>query len=142
MVTNVLLCQKWNPEIGMRVTELEKLPLCVKLMNIPMEAWSVEGIRALASGIDTPIVMDNTTAHMCQYGNGRSDYARVLIEVDAKKEIKSVIKVQYTEKEQKVRGTQVYLKGLKAVEEIAAKKRSEENMQRTRRKESEEFTLV
>ncbi|GJY73860.1 RNA-directed DNA polymerase, eukaryota, reverse transcriptase zinc-binding domain protein [Tanacetum coccineum] len=153
MVKNVpLFMQQWNPKIGMKVTEPEKLPIRVKLMNLPMEAWSVEGISTLASGIGTPIVMDNTTAHMCQYGSRRSDFARVLIEIDAKKEMKDVIKIEYTNKERKVRGTKEVKIGYnwkplmcshckvfghnhdkctvrpRIVEEIAAKKRDEENM--------------
>ncbi|GJX81716.1 RNA-directed DNA polymerase, eukaryota, reverse transcriptase zinc-binding domain protein [Tanacetum coccineum] len=168
MVKNVpVFAQQWNLEIGMKVTEPEKLPIRVKLMNLPMEAWSVEGISALASGIGTPIVMDNTTAHMCQYGSRRSDFARVLIEIDAKKEMKDVIKIQYTDKERKVRGTKEVKIGYdwkplmcsyckvfghnhdkytvrpRTVEEIAAKKRDEENMQKERMERgNDEFTQV
>ncbi|PWA78603.1 hypothetical protein CTI12_AA213030 [Artemisia annua] len=39
--------------------------------------------------------MDDMTARMCQYGKGRLGYARVLVEVDAKKEFKDNIVVQY-----------------------------------------------
>lgn len=45
----------------------------------------MEGISARTSNLETPMVIDNKTAHMCQFGVGRSEYARVLIEFDAKK---------------------------------------------------------
>nr|GEW05955.1 hypothetical protein [Tanacetum cinerariifolium] len=32
-----------------------------------------------------PIMMDNTTAHMCHHGSGRAGYARILVEIEAKK---------------------------------------------------------
>lgn len=39
MVNNVpLFVQKWNPEVGMRKTEPDKIQLWVKMVNIPMEA--------------------------------------------------------------------------------------------------------
>ncbi|PWA93067.1 zinc knuckle CX2CX4HX4C [Artemisia annua] len=45
------------------------------------------------------------TAHMCQFGVGRSDYARVLVEIDAIKQVKSTIQIQYVDKNQNVKGT-------------------------------------
>ncbi|PWA95356.1 hypothetical protein CTI12_AA050890 [Artemisia annua] len=62
------------------------------MMNVPMEAWSKEGISAMASCLGKPKLMDFMTAKMCQLGVGRSDYARVLVELNANgiKEIKVV----------------------------------------------------
>nr|GEW55871.1 hypothetical protein [Tanacetum cinerariifolium] len=44
------------------------------------DAWSVDGISALASSLGNPLIMDTTTAAMCHNGMGRLDYARVLVE--------------------------------------------------------------
>lgn len=55
----------------------------VKLFNVPLEAWSINGISAIASSLGKPIIMDNATAKMCNEGIGMINYARVLIEVDA-----------------------------------------------------------
>ncbi|GJX32066.1 hypothetical protein Tco_0241921 [Tanacetum coccineum] len=46
-----------------------------------MEDWK-KGISKLASSIGQPLVMDEMTSTMCQYGRGRIGYARVLVEVD------------------------------------------------------------
>ncbi|GJR48284.1 RNA-directed DNA polymerase, eukaryota, reverse transcriptase zinc-binding domain protein [Tanacetum coccineum] len=39
-------------------TEHDNLPLWVKLCNIPLEAWIVNGVSALASRIGRPLIMD------------------------------------------------------------------------------------
>ncbi|GJU81561.1 RNA-directed DNA polymerase, eukaryota, reverse transcriptase zinc-binding domain protein [Tanacetum coccineum] len=83
-----LFVQKWDPDIGMKKTEPSSLPIWIKMVNIPMEAWSMEGISALASSIGKAMIMDEMTASMCHNGVGRTDYARVLVEIDAKVELK------------------------------------------------------
>ncbi|GKA63786.1 RNA-directed DNA polymerase, eukaryota, reverse transcriptase zinc-binding domain protein [Tanacetum coccineum] len=59
------------------------------------EGSSVKGIGALASSLDKPILIDGMTAKMCAKGEGRLRFARVLIEIDASKELKKEIKVVY-----------------------------------------------
>ena len=49
--------------------------------------------------------MDTMTVNMCHHGMARLNYARVLIEVEANKEWKSKIEVQYRDKKNKVKGT-------------------------------------
>ena len=90
-----LFVQKWNPEIGMQIIEPKKLPVWVKMTNIPFEAWSMKRVSALASSLGKPMVMDSMTASMCYSGVGNIDYARVLVEIDAEKEIRNEIEVQY-----------------------------------------------
>nr|GEY29000.1 hypothetical protein [Tanacetum cinerariifolium] len=41
----------------------------VKMLKIPMEAWSVKGISALASSLGKPIIMDKVTTRMCRIKN-------------------------------------------------------------------------
>ncbi|GJY85020.1 RNA-directed DNA polymerase, eukaryota, reverse transcriptase zinc-binding domain protein [Tanacetum coccineum] len=106
MVNNrTLFVQKWDPEIGVQKVEPITLPLWVKLMNIPIEAWRMEGISAMASSLGKPMVMDYVIANMREFGVGRSNYDRVLVEIDAKKEIKEEIKIKYTDKGNCVKGT-------------------------------------
>ncbi|GJY27864.1 zinc knuckle CX2CX4HX4C containing protein [Tanacetum coccineum] len=57
-----------------------KVPLWVKLCNVPLEAWTVKGISALASRLSKPLVMDSMTVEMCKQSNGKVRYARVLSE--------------------------------------------------------------
>nr|GEW63500.1 hypothetical protein [Tanacetum cinerariifolium] len=57
-----LFVQKWSSEIGMQKVEPKKMLVWVKINNVPLEAWSVKGISALATGLGKPILMDTMTA--------------------------------------------------------------------------------
>ncbi|GJT67556.1 putative reverse transcriptase domain-containing protein, partial [Tanacetum coccineum] len=46
-----LYVQKWNPIIGLEKVDAIKIPVWAKLINIQLEAWSKEGISALASSL-------------------------------------------------------------------------------------------
>ncbi|GKB13881.1 retrovirus-related pol polyprotein from transposon TNT 1-94 [Tanacetum coccineum] len=70
-------------EIGMQKAEHCKLPVWVRMTEVPLEAWSTDGISALANSLGIPLIMDAMTASMCHSGMGRTDFARVLIEMDA-----------------------------------------------------------
>nr|GEX46196.1 hypothetical protein [Tanacetum cinerariifolium] len=93
-----LIVQNWSPEVCLYKPEPYKVPLWVKMFDIPFEAWSHKGISKLASSIGKPLIMDEMIANMCQFGRGRIGFARVLIEVDAKKPFKDRIDVQYRDK--------------------------------------------
>ncbi|GKC83893.1 RNA-directed DNA polymerase, eukaryota, reverse transcriptase zinc-binding domain protein, partial [Tanacetum coccineum] len=97
-----LFVQKWSSEIIMQKVEPRKMPVWVKINNVPLEAWSVKGISALASGLG--ILMDTITAKMCHKGIGSLGFARVLVEMDAAKDLKTKIEIQYTDKSNNIKG--------------------------------------
>ncbi|GKE67880.1 RNA-directed DNA polymerase, eukaryota, reverse transcriptase zinc-binding domain protein, partial [Tanacetum coccineum] len=66
---------------------------------------SSEGISALARSLGRPLIMDNMTARMCQFREGRLDYARVLVEFDVMKGCKDKIEIQYRDKNNNVKGS-------------------------------------
>nr|GEX34580.1 zinc knuckle CX2CX4HX4C [Tanacetum cinerariifolium] len=72
-----------------------KVHVWVRIMNVPLEAWNVEGISRLASMISNPIIMDRITTYMCEKYYGRAIFARVLVEVDAEKGLADNIEVCY-----------------------------------------------
>ncbi|GJY63014.1 RNA-directed DNA polymerase, eukaryota, reverse transcriptase zinc-binding domain protein [Tanacetum coccineum] len=72
---------------------------------VPLEAWSVDGISALASSLGNPLIMDTMTANMCHNGVGRLNFARVLVEMEADKEFKKSIEVQYRDSVNNIKGT-------------------------------------
>nr|GFB16362.1 hypothetical protein [Tanacetum cinerariifolium] len=78
-----------------RVESANKLPLCVKLRNLPLEAWSNKGISALASRLGIPLIMDKVTTDMRNGCIGRVGFARVLIEVVAEKGLPNNIDIVY-----------------------------------------------
>ncbi|GJU69887.1 RNA-directed DNA polymerase, eukaryota, reverse transcriptase zinc-binding domain protein [Tanacetum coccineum] len=91
------------------VEEPKKMPVWVKITNVPLEAWSVKGISALASNLGKPIVIDSMTASMCHKGIGNLSYARVLVEMEAIKELKNEIEIQYVDKSKNVKGSKKVL---------------------------------
>ncbi|GJZ99623.1 RNA-directed DNA polymerase, eukaryota, reverse transcriptase zinc-binding domain protein [Tanacetum coccineum] len=68
-----------------------KLPLWVKLYNIPLEAWNVKGITAIASILGKLIIMDEITTRMCAKGEGRigfaSEYVKRKENLDKRKKV-------------------------------------------------------
>ncbi|GKB64760.1 RNA-directed DNA polymerase, eukaryota, reverse transcriptase zinc-binding domain protein [Tanacetum coccineum] len=97
MVNNKpMFIQKWDTSIIMDRKEPKALPLWVKLHSVPIEAWTVNGISAIASSLGKPLIMDKTTTKMCNEGRGRFSYARVLIEVQAEKEFKEKVEICYS----------------------------------------------
>ncbi|GJZ66378.1 RNA-directed DNA polymerase, eukaryota, reverse transcriptase zinc-binding domain protein [Tanacetum coccineum] len=93
IVENGVFYFKFQGEDG-----IKEIPVWVKMRNVPMEAWSVKGISALASSIGKPVIMDEITAKMCVTGVGRVGFARVLVEIVVEKGIKDKIKIMYKSK--------------------------------------------
>nr|GEV29283.1 hypothetical protein [Tanacetum cinerariifolium] len=95
-----ILLAKFSDERGMEEAKPKKLLVWARLINVPMEAWSVEGISALASSIiGKPIIMDGIVAKMCKTWEGRLGYARVLVELNAEKKVKDKIEIIYKRKD-------------------------------------------
>ncbi|GKA93960.1 zinc knuckle CX2CX4HX4C containing protein [Tanacetum coccineum] len=69
--------QKWDIHVNLDKREPKQLPIWIRMCNVPLEAWTSNGISALASRLGKPLVMDNVTVEMCKMGVGRVGYARV-----------------------------------------------------------------
>nr|GEV24769.1 hypothetical protein [Tanacetum cinerariifolium] len=91
--------------------EPKKLPVWVKIVNVPLEARFMHGISALASSLGKHIMMDTMTANMCYKGVGNLEYARVLVEMKPDKEIKKEMEIQYRDKNNNIKGRRVGSRG-------------------------------
>nr|GEX81132.1 hypothetical protein [Tanacetum cinerariifolium] len=100
------IVQKWSPDVCLEKPEPNKISLWVKMFDVPLEAWNKKGISKLASSLGKPLVMDEMTTNMCQYGRARIGFARVLVEVEARKQFKERIDVQYRDSNGNVKGRQ------------------------------------
>ncbi|GJS55834.1 hypothetical protein Tco_0629196 [Tanacetum coccineum] len=69
------------------------------------EAWSMDGISALASSLGKPMMMDTMTANMCYKGVGNLEYARNLVKMDTEKELKKEIEIQYRDHNNNIKGS-------------------------------------
>ncbi|GJV63164.1 RNA-directed DNA polymerase, eukaryota, reverse transcriptase zinc-binding domain protein [Tanacetum coccineum] len=71
-----LMMYKWDSSLGVNKVDPTKLLVCVKLTEVPMEAWTTEGLSAISSSV-----------------------------VEASKGFKELIELQYMDKNQNVKGT-------------------------------------
>ncbi|GKB62957.1 RNA-directed DNA polymerase, eukaryota, reverse transcriptase zinc-binding domain protein [Tanacetum coccineum] len=90
-----MFVQKWDPSVSLDKVEPNKLPLWVKLRNLPLEAWTTKGISVVASRLGTPLIMDQATTNMCKISYGKVGFARVLIDVEAEKGLPDKTKIVY-----------------------------------------------
>ncbi|GJT33308.1 RNA-directed DNA polymerase, eukaryota, reverse transcriptase zinc-binding domain protein [Tanacetum coccineum] len=101
-----LLVQKWDPESVIVKESPCKIPIWIRLLNIPLEAWNVKGISALASRLGRPIKIDQImSGDMCRVGSRRLGYARVLVEINAEDDFFDKIEINYVDDMKKVKST-------------------------------------
>nr|GEV74741.1 zinc knuckle CX2CX4HX4C [Tanacetum cinerariifolium] len=112
-----LTVYKWDFSLGLNKVEPTKLPIWVKLSEVPMEAWTTECLSALSSSMGKPMILDNMTTCVCKNGVGRTMYARVLVEIKAVKRFKEVFELQYRDKNQNVKGTKTVKRSSRADKE-------------------------
>nr|GFA69546.1 zinc knuckle CX2CX4HX4C [Tanacetum cinerariifolium] len=51
-----MVVQKWDIDVEINKVEPDKLPIWVKLVNLPLEAWTTKGLSALASMLGKPVM--------------------------------------------------------------------------------------
>ncbi|GAV70483.1 DUF4283 domain-containing protein, partial [Cephalotus follicularis] len=83
-----LALRLWERDPSLINSGFTKISVWVKLMNIPMEYWTTQGLSLLASVLGSPLHMDPATEvkHMIRF-------ARVCVEMKADKVFPDVIKV-------------------------------------------------
>ncbi|GAV72801.1 Exo_endo_phos domain-containing protein/DUF4283 domain-containing protein, partial [Cephalotus follicularis] len=86
-----LALRLWERDMPPICSGFDKIPVWVKLMNIPMEYWTVQGLSRLASVLGTPLHMDPATE-----GKQLISFARICVEMKADKEFPVAIKTRRT----------------------------------------------
>ncbi|KAK0588873.1 hypothetical protein LWI29_006507 [Acer saccharum] len=74
----MVILKKWHPRLILSKDSYSKIPVWVKLFNIPHEYWNEEGLSHIASAVGKPLYVDSLTESM-----KRISFARVCIEIDA-----------------------------------------------------------
>ncbi|XP_011069437.1 uncharacterized protein LOC105155263, partial [Sesamum indicum] len=69
--------QKWEPGMAMRKLKHIQVLVWIKLRHLPMEFWTTEGLRTVASGVGKPLYPDAIT-RACT----RLDFARICVMID------------------------------------------------------------
>nr|GEV63980.1 hypothetical protein [Tanacetum cinerariifolium] len=65
----------------------------VKLHDVPITAYSKDGLSAIATKLGTPLMLDSYTSDMCMESWGRSSYAKIMIDLRIDVELKDNIVV-------------------------------------------------
>ncbi|XP_035838876.1 uncharacterized protein LOC118486499 [Helianthus annuus] len=81
----------WSPISKLEKKVVKKLQLWVKIHDVPIAAYTEDGLSMIATAIGDPKMLDSYTSSMCMDTWGRSSYARALVEISAKNELKEEI---------------------------------------------------
>ncbi|KAL7617850.1 hypothetical protein Lser_V15G03005 [Lactuca serriola] len=81
-----LYLQRWEAGLDLSKPMEEKVPLWIKIFDIPIELWTEEGLNTIASNLGNPLAFDSLTETKCESGKGLAGYASVLIEMVATEE--------------------------------------------------------
>lgn len=88
-----LYLQRWEAGLDLSKPMEEKVPLWIKIFDIPIELWTEEGLNTIASNLGNPLAFDSLTETKCESGKGLAGYASVLIEMVATEEWSDKIEI-------------------------------------------------
>ena len=87
-----LILKVWNPNSDLIRDEVKKVPVWVKLFNVPIVAYSKVGLDLITAKLGRILMLDEHTSNMCLKSWGMNSYARVLVEISAVNEfVKSLV---------------------------------------------------
>nr|GEX37473.1 hypothetical protein [Tanacetum cinerariifolium] len=86
-----IILNKWAPSVSLKKGEVANVPVWVKMYNVPVLAYSEDGLSLIATQIGKLIMLDAFTSSMCVESWGRISFARALIEVSASSALKKEI---------------------------------------------------
>ncbi|XP_021969495.1 uncharacterized protein LOC110864661 [Helianthus annuus] len=92
-----LFLNTWSPTNTLKKEDIKKVAVWVKLHEVPLVAYTDDGLSMLASKIGSPLRLDSYTIDMCNEAWGRSSYARALIDISAEHDFKEVLTIAIPE---------------------------------------------
>ncbi|GKD39484.1 zinc finger, CCHC-type containing protein [Tanacetum coccineum] len=88
MIRNTLIIlNAWTPRTTLMKEDLTKVPVWVKLHDVPIVAYTADGLSLIATKIGTLKMLDSYTCTMYEESWGRNSYARAMIELNSEKEL-------------------------------------------------------
>nr|GEW15581.1 hypothetical protein [Tanacetum cinerariifolium] len=94
-----IILSKWSPSVSLKRGEVTKVLIWVKMYNVPILAYSEDGLSLFGTQIGKPIMLDAFTSSMCVESWGRISFARALIEIDAVVGLKKEVTMAIPEEE-------------------------------------------
>ncbi|XP_035840393.1 uncharacterized protein LOC118487561 [Helianthus annuus] len=86
-----LFLNVWSPSLKLEKKEVKTVQVWVKIHEVPLAAYTEDGLSMIATAIGNPMVLDTYTTSMCLDSWGRSSFARALVEISADNEFKEEI---------------------------------------------------
>ncbi|GKD06842.1 putative reverse transcriptase domain-containing protein, partial [Tanacetum coccineum] len=86
-----LILKKWHPDENLLKEDVSTVLVWVKLHGVHVTAFSEDGLSAIATKLGTPLMLEYSTSDLCMQSWGRSNYARVMIELQGDVELKDNI---------------------------------------------------
>ncbi|GJU29983.1 zinc knuckle CX2CX4HX4C containing protein [Tanacetum coccineum] len=78
-----LLLNVWNANSQPKKEDIKRVPIWVKMFNVPIVAYSEIGLSLITSKLGRLIMLDAHTSNMCLNSWGLSSFARALVEISA-----------------------------------------------------------
>ncbi|GJS31656.1 zinc knuckle CX2CX4HX4C containing protein [Tanacetum coccineum] len=88
-----IILEKLSFSTSLLKEELTRIPVWVKLHDVPIQVFLEDGISLIATHVGKPIMLDSYTSSMCIDSWGRSSFVRCLIEVNSDKDLKESITI-------------------------------------------------
>ncbi|GKA23295.1 zinc knuckle CX2CX4HX4C containing protein [Tanacetum coccineum] len=88
-----IILKKWSMDTRLLKEELTRIPIWVKLHDVPIQVFEEDGISLIATFIGKPVMLDSFTSSMCNESCGRSSFARCLIEVNSEADLVDVVTI-------------------------------------------------
>ncbi|GKD96461.1 zinc knuckle CX2CX4HX4C containing protein, partial [Tanacetum coccineum] len=82
-----IFLNKWLPSVSLTKEDTSKVPVWIKMHDVPLAAYTSDGLSMIATKLCKPMILDSYTNTMCLESWSRSSYARAMVEVNAKKYI-------------------------------------------------------
>ena len=82
MANRPLVLKHWQPSSPLTQEDVFKVPVWIRLFNVPFEYWTSKGLSYIASAVGCPLHADHITLT-----RKRLSYARVCVELDARDEL-------------------------------------------------------
>ncbi|GKA52626.1 zinc knuckle CX2CX4HX4C containing protein [Tanacetum coccineum] len=93
ILKSLIILKKWSMDTRLLKEELTRIPIWVKLHDVPIQVFEEDGISLIAMFIGKPVMLDSYTSSMCNDSWGRSSFARCLIEVNSKADLVDVVTI-------------------------------------------------
>ncbi|XP_022015024.1 uncharacterized protein LOC110914542 [Helianthus annuus] len=88
----------WSPSSKLEKKEVKNVQVWVKLHEVPIAAYTEDGLSMIATAVGTPMELDKYTTSMCLDSWG-SSFARALVEVSAEHDFKEEVVIAVLELE-------------------------------------------